>query len=71
MDGAKIAQEEYCAENEVPMYAPYSGSCPRCYKDIYHDYKRNDGSVSRGYSISEARRIHITDCPHCNASFIE
>ena len=70
-EAAKVAQEEYCVENEVPMFAPYSGICHRCCENIYLNHKRNDGSESAGYTPKESRRTHITSCPHCNASFLE
>lgn len=65
-DAPKIAQEEYCEENGVPMFAPISGVCHRCFKNIYWNTK-----TEKGYTTVQARKIHITACPHCNASFIE
>lgn len=70
IEAAKQAQEEYCEEHGVPHFAPYNGICHMCYKNIYQTHSKKDKSV-RGYTATEARRIHITSCPHCNASFIE
>jgi hypothetical protein len=69
-EAAKIAQEEYCEENDVPMFAPYNGICPWCYKDIYKKCSQEDETI-KGYTARQAGRIHITSCPHCNTSFID
>lgn len=64
----KMAQEEYCEEHGVPLFAPISGICHNCFRSIYW---RNNQTERIGYTVEEARSIHITSCPHCNASFIE
>ena len=70
IDAGKIAQEEYCEEHSLPLFAPTDGICHRCYKNIYKRYERNE-KWTTGYTAKEARNIHITSCPHCNASFLE
>lgn len=63
---AAYAQEEYCNEQEIPMFAPRDGQCWCCGKDIYG--VSLDGSV-RGYSVEYASSHHITHCPFCNMAF--
>lgn len=70
IEAAKLAQEEYCEENGVPHFAPYSGICHRCFRNIYQRHVEKDKD-DRGYTAQEARHTHITSCPHCNASFLE
>ena len=70
LEDEKMAQEEYCEENGVPLFAPYNGICHRCYKSIYQTHSKKDKSV-KGYTVEEARHTHITSCPQCNASFLE
>lgn len=51
-------QQEYCRENKIPMFAPYT--CWKCGKIIW-DY----------ISEEKARTEHITGCPCCYKSYCE
>lgn len=59
---ARIAQDRYCAERDLPRFAPSDGRCFRCREDIYG---------TKGYSVEMAGKILITSCPICNRSFCD
>lgn len=60
-------QRDLCKEKGYPHFAPNSGICWRCNKNIYQNYKEIDGRVSHGESGEE----HIIGCPHCNRSYCD
>ena len=60
-----LKQAKYCLSNNLPMYAPMSGTCPNCRKCIYEDFERMAGGISRGYTEEVASNTHIKQCPHC------
>ena len=60
------AQEEYTGNR---VFAPSSGICWHCGRSIYEPVTGPDGHVS-GYSVEDAARTVITDCPHCHYSFV-
>ena len=62
-DEAIKAQEEYCEQRKVPHFAPYSGRCYSCGKDIY--------SAPYGYTVEYAKNRLITGCPYCRASYVD
>lgn len=69
---AAKAQEAYCDRNEVPMFAPANGICTRCSRNIYDPITyRGQETKTYGISVEVASRSLITNCPHCNYSFVE
>ena len=54
------AQKDYCAERNVPMFAPKT--CFACYGDVLG---------GDGRSVLYCAGNHITSCPHCRKSFID
>lgn len=60
---ARKAQKEYCEKNKVPHFAPWSGSCYSCHKNIY--------SAPNGYTVEYASMRLITGCPYCMASYCD
>lgn len=54
------AQADYCKRTHTPHFAPESGKCYRCNKQIYEKI-----------SLEKASNELITGCPHCNYSFVE
>jgi hypothetical protein len=64
-------QERYCKKNKYPLFAPDSGVCPNCNKNIYEKIKRNGTSIERGISVEAAGTNLITGCPHCSWSFCD
>ena len=64
------AQEQYCYEHDVPHFAPVSGLCFHCGRNIYELHQWADGHQS-GITFEGAQTGHITGCPHCNFSFCE
>lgn len=59
------AQEEYCLIQSLPHFAPSSGVCWSCKKNIY---TLNGNS---GISVEMAGQDHITGCPHCRRTFLD
>jgi len=47
------------------MYAPKSGLCWYCGKNIYFGYEHNNSS----YSVQAAGEQLITGCPYCHHSY--
>ena len=67
---AAKAQEEFCARNHLPLFAPKNGYCYNCAGNIYDPVAWHTCAVS-GYSIEEAGSRLITSCPHCHKSFTD
>ena len=64
------AQEAYCDEHEIPLFAPRNGWCTSCGRNIYEPYTyRGHEDQTYGITVEEAGSRHITSCPHCNATF--
>ncbi|MCD7830698.1 MAG: hypothetical protein LUI01_00270 [Firmicutes bacterium] len=59
------AQEAFCKAEKIPLFAPIDGVCERCKRNIYLPVH------NLGYTLDEAGRKHITDCPHCHKSFCD
>ena len=57
------AQRQYCRANSVPMFAPTTGFCPNCGRNIY------DGPY--GYTEAKAGSTLITGCPYCHRSYVD
>ena len=66
---ANEAQEKYCKSKDIPHFAPESGICFRCGKNIYEPYER-DGNIE-GIDVETAGKFLITGCPHCIKSFCD
>lgn len=56
-----VAQRRYCDEHNLPHFAPNSGICYRCKRQIY--------AGPNGWTYDQAGAKMITYCPYCNASF--
>lgn len=52
------AQERFCDENNLPLFAPDNGKCDHCRGQIYEKI-----------SVEKAGSELITGCPHCYYSF--
>lgn len=71
---ASKLQQEYCDTHQLPMFAPATGWCPKCSKNIYmpQTHYGKDGTVLiTGVTLTEAVTSLITCCPHCNYSFCD
>ena len=73
---AAAAQIQYCGRKQLPMFAPYSGHCPRCGRNIYDQITTKYGGgipgyARTGYSVEAAGKMLITGCPHCHATFVD
>ena len=66
---AHEAQNKYCDENDLPIFAPFSGMCYRCSRNIYLPFQKGD--VVTGISVDSAGRRLIAGCPHCGYSFCD
>lgn len=67
---AITAQGEYCEKHRAPYFAPKSGLCFRCHRQIYGIYDL-DGKELRGISVEKAGERLITGCPYCRMSFVD
>lgn len=63
------AQSEYCKQINAPYFAPESGRCWKCGKNIY-DPHENHGYI-QGITVERAGSELITGCPHCNTTFCD
>lgn len=54
------AQEGYCKDNKVPFFAPKTGKCFKCHKQIFEKI-----------TLEEASNELITGCPFCNYSYVD
>ena len=69
---AAKAQENYCEQHEVPMFAPSNGICDHCGRNIYDPITyRGHENKTYGISVEQAGKRLITSCPHCNASYTD
>lgn len=50
------AQERLCAESHLPHFAPWTGVCWSCGRQIYEEL---DG------------RSYVTGCPYCHRSYCD
>lgn len=60
---AAKAQAAYCRREELPMFAPSNGLCPRCGMDIFMG--------PDGIDVDEAGKRFISSCPICNGTFVD
>ena len=67
---ACAAQEKYCEQNNLPMFAPYSGYCWHCGQNIYAAKVYPNGHVG-GISVEKASNSLVTGCPFCCASYCD
>ena len=78
------AQEKYCKEKQYPHFAPSSGKCWACNRNIYQNYgwkqgdwrhtiSENGAQVDRitGISFEGSGNELVTGCPHCNRSYCD
>lgn len=72
------AQAKYCEDHKAPHFAPKSGVCWNCRKNIYEElpktYRNFDGTektIMCGISTEEAATRLTTGCPHCNRSYCD
>lgn len=59
---ARAAQEAYCERTGSPHFAPESGICYSCGRNIYG---------LRGVTVEEAGSRLVTGCPFCNVSYCD
>lgn len=63
-------QREFTDRHHLPHFAPQSGVCHRCGRNVFQNY-RIAGSISNGIDEATAGIRLITGCPHCHASFCD
>jgi len=82
---AREAQAKYCKEKDLPHFAPMSGICYRCNKNIYEQigWKVERGrkiqvpldskelNHTTGITVEKAGKELVTGCPHCNRSYCD
>ncbi|MBU9711104.1 hypothetical protein [Evansella tamaricis] len=68
------AQEEYCKRTGAPHFAPSSGVCWKCNKNIYNPHEKAvlDGKhYFSGITTEKAASELITGCPHCYRTYCD
>ena len=55
-----MAQKEYCKETGAPHFAPASGMCWSCNRQIYNEI-----------DVVRAANSLITGCPYCHRSYCD
>lgn len=68
-DQARKAQAEFAKSNNYPHFAPSTGVCWNCKKNIYQQVDR--GTYKTGISVEKASSGLITGCPHCNRTYCD
>lgn len=82
---ARTSQENYCKEKKLPHFAPESGRCWKCNRNIYEqigwkvEYGRRiqvpldskELHHTTGITVEKAGKELVTGCPHCNWSYCE
>ena len=79
VDKARQAQAILCKEKGYPDFAPSSGSCWKCHRNIYEQVEREQkdwlaGKMTKyttGITVDKASTKLITGCPHCNRSYCD
>lgn len=79
-------QEELCREEGHPHFAPRSGRCWKCNRDIYSSIGWSKYEFGRrkqveldspelysttGITVKKASEELVTGCPHCNRSYCD
>lgn len=79
-------QKELCERNDYPDFAPSSGRCYKCNRNIYEqigwakiEYGRrrqvplDSDELHRitGITVKQAGQELVTGCPHCNRSYCD
>jgi hypothetical protein len=60
------AQKKLCDEKQLPHFAPKSGECWRCQRNIYEPDERGFGITTE-----RAGAELVTGCPHCFRSYCD
>ena len=68
---AADAQKRFCERNGYLLFAPYSGYCFKCGRNIYAPFKTRAGDTLPGYTVEQAGHMLITYCPFCHTSYID
>ena len=56
------AQEAYCDEHEIPLFAPRNGWCTSCGRNIFEPYTyRGREDQTHGITVEEAGSRHIRE----------
>lgn len=78
-------QNKLCKEKDYPHFAPNSGRCWKCGRNIYnkHGWKVEYGRqievpldseelrYTTGVTVEEAGKNLVIGCPHCNRSYCD
>jgi len=67
LESRRQAQRKLCDEKPWPHFAPPSGVCGTCGRNIYQNYEIH-GVLSWGW---QGDRGLVTGCPHCRRSFCD
>jgi hypothetical protein len=63
------AQRKFCEQEGYPHFAPRSGVCYRCRRNIYE--LSNHRGFETGIDVESAAKELVTGCPHCNRSYCD
>lgn len=66
-------QKRYCEEHDAPHFAPKSGVCWKCNRNIYEKciQKNTYGERTTGITTHVASTQLVTGCPHCNRTYCD
>lgn len=68
---AAEAQARFCERSGYLLFAPRSGYCYKCGRNIYKPFKTRAGDTLPGYTVEQAGHVLITYCPFCHVSYID
>lgn len=63
------AQSDLCKEKNYPHFAPTSGVCYACKRNIYQEI--DHGTYKTGIWVEKASSELITGCLHCNRTYCD
>lgn len=71
------AQLNLVEESSLPHFAPESGVCEKCNKNIYEPanqpkslfWNQSSETITTGIPTVRAGRLLIVNCPHCHHDF--
>ena len=66
----KDNQVHLWVEEKLPDFAPRSGKCYKCGRDIYQNYILGTHWKPRLSNGHDGKEL-VTSCPHCNRSFCD
>lgn len=69
VEASKAAQKKLQQDKGYPDFAPASGFCWNCKRQIYQEIDR--GEYKSGITVEKASSELVTGCPHCHRTYCD